>query len=75
MGFLCWLIVGSEILLAHMIFSLDFLGIKDLKKIKKRPQIFLKALAKATDQFYRNFIIFLAYLDRFDIKIQLIEGI
>ena len=29
MRFLCWLIVGGEILLTH------FLGIKDLKKIKK----------------------------------------
>ena len=54
---------------------LDFLGIKDLRKNKKRPRKFSKAIAKATDQFYRNFIIFLAYLDRVDIKIQLIEGI
>ena len=30
---------------------LDFLGIKDLKKNKKRPKKFSKAIAKARDQF------------------------
>jgi hypothetical protein len=31
--------------------SLDFLGIKDLKKNKKRPKFFSKAIAKATAPF------------------------
>ena len=75
MGFLCWLIVGVATTHTYGFYiPLDFLGIKDLKKIK-RPKTILKALAKATDQFYRNFIIFLAYLDRFDIRIQPIEAI
>ena len=53
---------------------LDFLGIKDLKKIKKAKKI-SKALAKATDTFYRNLMTFLAYLSRFDIRMQPIEAI
>ena len=54
---------------------LDFLGIKDLRKNKKRPRKFSKAIAKATDTFYRNFMTFLAYLDGFDIRFQPIEAI
>ena len=52
--------------------TLDFLGIKDLRK--KRPRKFSKAIAKARDTFYRTFMTFLAYLDHFDITIQPIEA-
>ena len=54
---------------------MDCLGIKELKKIKEGQKKFLKALVKAKDKFYRKFIIFLAYLDCFDIRIQPIEAI
>jgi hypothetical protein len=76
MGFLGWLIVG--VVTTHtygFCIPLDFLGIKDLRKNKKRPRKFSKAIAKATDTFHRNFITFLPYLDRFDIRIQPIEAI
>ena len=53
----------------------DFLGINDLRKNKKRPRKFSKAIAKAIDTFYRNFMTFFAYLDNFDIRIQPIEAI
>ena len=45
------------------------------QKKSKRPRKFSKAIAKATDTFYRNFITFLPYVDRFDISIQPIEAI
>ena len=45
------------------------------QKKYKRPRKFSKALAKATDTFYRNLMTFLANLDRFDIRIQPIEVI
>ena len=45
------------------------------QKKYKRQIKFSKAIAKATDTFYGNFTIFLAYLDRFDIRIQLMEAI
>ena len=65
--------MGGEVIHTYeFCITLDFLGI--LKKIKKTKKI-LKALAKATDQFYRNFIFFFAHLDRFDMQIQLIEAI
>ena len=67
--------IGGEILLTHMMHTTGLLRYQRPQKDKKKKAKKLKALAKATDQFYRNFIIFLAYLDRFDIKIQLIEGI
>ena len=71
-----WLIVG--VVTTHtygFLIPLDFLGIKDLRKNKKRPRKFSKAIAKATDPFYRNFINFLPYLDSFDIRIQPIKAI
>ena len=43
----------GEILLTYMFFCipLDFLGIKGLKKNKKRPKKFSKAIAKPTAPF------------------------
>ena len=44
------------------------------KKLKKAKKIF-KGHIKATDTFHGNFMTFLAYLDRFDIRIHPIEVI
>ena len=66
--------MGGEILLTHMIFVYHWTSFvsKTTEKIKE-PRKFSKAIAKATDPFYRNFKKILPYLDRFDIRIQLIE--
>ena len=53
---------------------LDFLGIKDLRKNKKKAKKIFKGHKKDTDTFYLNFMTFLAYLDRFDVRIQPIEA-
>ena len=49
--FLHWFFVGG---VTSFCIPLAFLGIKDLRKNKKRPRKFSKAIAKATDTFYRN---------------------
>ena len=75
MEFLCWFFVGGVTSHTYgFCIPLDFLGIKDLRKLKKAKKIF-KGHTKATDTFHRNFMTFLAYLDRFDIRIQPIEAI
>ena len=42
---------GNTTLIHDFCIPLDFLGIKDLKKNKKRPKKFSKAIAKATATF------------------------
>ena len=46
---------------------LDFLGIKDLKKIKKGQTIFLKAKPKFQNPKFQNFIIFSPDLDHLEL--------
>ena len=76
MEFLRWFFVGGVTSHTYGFCTpLDFLGIKDLRKNKKKAKKIFKGHTKATDTFHRNFRTFLAYLDRFDIRIQPIEAI
>jgi hypothetical protein len=76
MGILIWFMVGvkyySHIWFLHTIGLLRYHGPQDNWK---RPRNFSKAIPKATLPFYWNFIIFLPYVDHFDLRIQPIEEI
>ena len=76
MVFLRWFFMGRVTSHTYSFcIPLDFLSIKDLRKNKKKAKKIFKGHTKATDTFHRNFMTFLAYLDRFDIRIQPIEAI